>query len=273
MNYIRRGQKPRDLFSTLLSAHEIWESTQKYHAEKLPRVSCVGEFCNLCKSHDLLARCAVTPVRNFLCKNWSIIVGIDKQIKVWLVYWFFERHLPWNQLALDESAVAETLKTPNIIPLMFVTENKATFLFSCLVSAFSGTKFAELGAGGGERRVAGDRRQDCDPRELGREDWVGQWSIIIWQWTLISRQQPITARLSPRPANQRPRACNPLRAHHRPMMNDRSLIDGLLQTWLHHSTPIHQAPGRRRHRHNSENIRRLIVFTFFKPFFNLRTYF
>ena len=37
---------------------------------------------------------------------------------------------------------------------------------------FFGTKFAELGAGGGERRVAGDRRQD-DPREQAERSESG----------------------------------------------------------------------------------------------------
>ena len=159
-------------------------------------------------SHDLLAKCAVTPVRNFLCKNWSVIASIDKQIKVWLVYRFFERHLPWSppwNNAFIDLKLLNPSKHPKICTYYWL--KSVQFFVSCLGIFWH--KVCWTGRGRrSERRVAGDRRQD-DPREQrGREEWVGQWSIIIWQWTLITRQQPIRARLSPRPANQRPGACD-----------------------------------------------------------------
>ena len=167
----------------------------------------ISATCASLSSHDLFARCAVTPVRNFLCKNWSIIVSIDKQIKVWLAYRFFEGHLPWNPPLNNPLRWVRScsIRTPKCFSKYCLKRLRLkTKLHSCFSSCVGIFWHKVCWTGRGRReRERGGRSQTRRSQGAGREEWVGQWSIIIWQWTLITRQQPITAQLSPWPANQR----------------------------------------------------------------------
>ena len=119
------------------------------------------------------------------------------------------------------------------------------FFVSCLLFFWHKVCWTGRGRRERERERDGGRSQPRRSQAAGAGvSWASNPSLFdSGHW--YPSQQPIRGELSPWPANQRA-VCvaeqgNPLQAHHRPMMNDRSLIDGLLQSWLHHSTPIHQA--------------------------------
>ena len=138
----------------------------------------ISATCASLSSHDLFARCAVTPVRNFLCKNWSIIVSIDKQNKVWLAYRFFEGHLPWNPPLNNPLRWVRScsIGTPKcFFKYSLKRQGLKTKLHSCFSSCVGifWHKVCWTGRGRREReREAGDRRQD-DPREQAERSESG----------------------------------------------------------------------------------------------------
>ena len=158
----------------------------------------ISATCASLSSHDLFARCAVTPVRNFLCKNWSIIVSIDKQIKVWLAYRFFEGHLPWNPPLNNPLRWVRScsIRTPNVFPntLLNAKDWKPNYILVFrLVLVFFGTKFAELGAGGERER---ERREIADKTIPGSRQ-RGVSRAVIHHYLTVDTDNPPTANHSP----------------------------------------------------------------------------
>lgn len=165
--------------------------------ESVDSMSVNSATCASLCSHDLFARCAVTPVRNFLCKNWSVIVSIDKQIKVWLVYRFFKRHLPWNP-PLNSSLIWDLqLLNPPKYPkywllTKFWTQNYTSVLrvlswYFLAQSLLNWARAAEREAGGGRSQTR--RSQGARQRAVSR--------AVIHHYLTVDTDNPPTANHSP----------------------------------------------------------------------------